>query len=281
MMRGMKSAAAVLGACLALVAKPAYQQAASGAVLDDSFETGTVQSSLWNESKTAGCVYTVPSGGAAEGSRFLRSTLTVAAGPSPGNYRCELNARGVGERTQLGVPYYYHLALRVPSNAATDPAGELIMQLHQGAGAHAHHGIIVKGTSVIWQSNSHAGTGGPGADLGPLQKGVWNRWCIRAVWTLNSSGSLKVWSNPSSESDTPKFQWTGQTLSPTFVNAGKFKVGLYKFVWRGPNFPDPFDPAVSPRVIEHDEVRAGLSFADACGGSSSPRPEPPSLVAVE
>lgn len=261
----------------ALVAEPAYQQAVT--ILGDSFEKGTIQSTLWNESSTNGCNPTVQSGDAAEGKYYLRSSLT-ANPPNGGNYRCEQNAIGLGTSTQLNTPYYYGMSVRVPSDFANDrDADDTIMQLHHQptTNPNSHHMISIENN--LWEWQAHADAGGPNATLAPLAKAQWIRFCVRAVWIINSSGSLKVWVNPSSESSTPAFQWSGQTLPTAYTNIAKFKIGLYKTKWRTNNFPNPFNSATSPRVVEHDDVRVGLSFAAACGGRVAP--EPPSLIAVE
>ena len=79
----------------ALLVQSAYPQTAS--IRKDSFETGTIQSSIWNASDTDGCSASVQTGDAADGTHYLRSTLTAKAGG--GNYRCELNAKGIGMQT--------------------------------------------------------------------------------------------------------------------------------------------------------------------------------------
>lgn len=260
----------------ALVAEPAYPQAVTALV--DGFETGTIQSTLWNESSTGGCSATVPSGGASEGTYYLRSTLT-ANPPTGGNYRCEQNARGVGENTPVPSTRYYHFALRVPSNFANDnDAGDTVMQLHYGAGSGGHYAIKIVNTSVMWVANGISG--GSSGSLGALVKGQWVEWCTRVDWRNNNTGLIKVWRNPSAETDTPTFQQNNITTVPTGLQAGKFKIGLYKSVWRTNNFPNPFNSATSPRVVEHDDVRMGLTFAEACGGGTI-GPEPPSSVTVE
>lgn len=262
----------------ALVAGPAYQQAVGGvgSILNESFESGTIQTSVWNHSATAGCNHTVESGGAAEGSRYLRSSLT-ANPPLGGNYRCEWKAKGVGSNTQLGTPYYYGVKVRVPSNFANDSqAPDAIMQLHHMAD---HHAIKIDGNGLNW-----SGPGvGDGASLGALVKGQWIGWCMRMVFATTNTGSMKVWRNPAAESDTPAYQKSNvQTLPADYQSVGNVKIGLYKTKWRDVNFPNPFNPATSPRVVEHDDVRVGVSFAEACGGGAEEvRPEPPSSVDVD
>jgi hypothetical protein len=267
-----------------LFLQSAYPQTAS--LPKDSFESGTIQSSIWQASDTEGCSASVKTGDAADGTHYMRSALT--AKPGGGNYRCEQSAKGVGISAKPGVPYYYAMAFRVPSDFAYDSqSGETIMQLHHQptSGSHSHHAVRINDRNLEWKS--HGDAGGPTVNLAPLARGQWTRVCVRAVWTTDDTGSLKVWLNPSSESSSPVFQWSGRTLPLNYTNVGKFKVGIYKPNWRTVNFPTPFNSATSPRIVEHDDVGVGLSFADACGGASQsqppddPAPQPPNAVAVE
>ena len=265
----------------AMLVQPAYAQVAK---IQENFETGTLDSKIWQSYDTDGCSAIVETGDAAEGTRYLRSSLTAKL-PTGGNYRCEQNARCVGVSAQLGVTYYYGMSFRVPADFAYDAqSGEAIMQLHHQptSGSHSHHAVRINNRHLEWVA--HGDAGGPNVDLAPLAKGQWTRVCVRATWTTNDTGDLKVWLNPSSESSTPAFQWSGQTVPSDYTNLGKFKVGIYKPNWRSANFPTPFNSATSPRIVEHDDVRVGTSFADACGAGSTapiPIPKPPISVAVE
>jgi hypothetical protein len=270
---------AVAGALLAL---PAHPQTAM--IVKDGFESGAIDPTIWQGSSTDGCSATVPSGDAADGTRFLRSSLTASL-PLGGNYRCEQNAKGVGVNAKLGVAYYYGMVFRVPSDFAYDSqSGEAIMQLHHQptSGAHSHHAIRIYDKNLEWKA--HGDAGGPSVNLAPLARGEWTRVCVRAVWTTDDAGSLKVWVNPGSENSAPALQWSGQTVPADYTNLGKFKVGIYKPNWRSKNFPTPFNTATSPRIVEHDDVRVALNYADACGAGREepiPIPEPPISIAVE
>jgi Polysaccharide lyase len=272
----------------ALLVQSAYPETAS--ILSDSYETGTIQSSIWNRAGTGGCTASIETGDAADGTRYMRSSLT-ANPPTGGNYRCEWNARGIDMAAKLGVTYYYGIAFRVPSDFAYDSqSDDTIMQLmHRPlktelAPKSSHHAIRIKDRNLGWMSHL---AGGPNADLGPLVRGEWTRACVRAKWTTDNTGSLNVWVNASSESSTPAFKWSGQTVPADYTNLGKFKVGIYKPRWRSVNFPTPFNPATSPRIVEHDDIRVGLSFAEACARASDQSeppisiPKPPISVAVE
>ena len=106
-----------------------------------------------------------------------------------------------------------------------------------------------------------------------MPKDTWVRVCKKAKWTTDNDGEIKVWVNPASESSTPVKSYSGQTLIDEYTNIVKFKIGIYKPTWRTIRPPSNM-AAMSPRIFDHDDVRVGLSFADACGGGSD-QPEPP------
>jgi hypothetical protein len=82
--------------------------------------------------------------------------------------------------------------------------------------------------------------------------------------------------------------FNGQTVPEVYKNPGKFKIGLYKPQWRTIRPPSNME-AMSPRIFDHDDVRVGRSFGEACGGAAqseppvpdSPTPQPPNAIAVE
>ena len=264
----------------ALLVQPVYPQSAT--ILNESFETGAIQSSTWNESNTDGCNTTVETGDAADGTRYMRSVLT-ANSPLGGNFRCELNGRGIGETTPVPSIRYYGFAFRVPADFASDrDTGDVIAQLHYGAGSGGHYAVRINEMSVNWEAQGTAAGGG--GYLFPLQRSVWTRVCIRVAWASDNTGAVAVWVNPANESSTPVRKTSGHVTVPEGQQAGKFKIGLYKPRWRSVNFPSPFNAATSPRVVEHDDVRVGMNFADACsggGGEPTVLPAPPISVAVE
>src|SRR5687767_5746436 len=101
----------------ALLVQSAYPQTLS--IRKDSFETGTIQSSLWNVSDTDGCSTSVQTGDAADGKHYLRSTLTSKEGG--GNYRCELNGTGIEKQGFDGITLYYGISYRIPAATPFDP----------------------------------------------------------------------------------------------------------------------------------------------------------------
>jgi hypothetical protein len=279
-----KTSAALVSITGALLVQSAYPQAAS--VRKDSFETGTIQSSIWNQSATDGCSASVQSGNAADGTHYLRSTLSAKAGG--GNYRCEQNAKAVGAGTQLNEDRYYGISIRIPSTTPNDvEAHDTLMQLHTQAtmGGSCHYSIVWESNnSLKWHVHSCEGLGGPDATLlSTVQKDVWYRVCVNARWATDSSGRFRVWLDPKSEDSNPALSFNGQTVPESYNEPGKFKIGLYKAQWRTIR-PPPNMTSMSPRSFDHDDVRVGLSFEEGCGAGSAvavPVPAPPVSVAVE
>jgi Polysaccharide lyase len=268
----------------ALLVQSAYSQTAG--TVNDSFETGTIQSSIWHGTDDDGCSASVQTGDAADGTHYMRSTLTAM--PGGGSYRCEQNAKELGLNTPLNEDRYYGLSLRIPSATLNDvEAHDTLMQLHTQAtmGSSCHYSIIWgTNNSLKWHPHSCEGIGGSDVTLvRAVQKDVWYRVCLNARWATNSSGRFRVWLNPTSENSQPALNFNGQTVPEIYNQPGKFKIGLYKPQWRTVRPPSNME-AMSPRVFYHDDVRVGKSFAEACGGGSSqpiPIPEPPISVAVE
>jgi hypothetical protein len=284
---GTKTSAALNLIAGALLVQSAYPETAG--ILKDSFESGTIQTSIWNTSDTDGCSASVQTGKAADHTHYMRSTLTAKSGG--GNYRCEQNAKGVGDDTPLNQDRYYGVSIRIPSATKNDAeAHDTLMQLHTQAtmGGSCHYSIIWEtNNSLKWHVHSCEGIGGPGATLlKTVEKDVWYRVCVNARWATDSSGRFRVWLNPTSENSNPILSFNGQTVPEVYNKPGKFKIGLYKPQWRTVRPPSNM-VAMSPRSFDHDDVRVALNYADACGGASQsqppddPAPQPPNAVAVE
>ena len=271
----------------ALLVQSAYPQTAS--IQKDSFESGTIQSSIWHASDTDGCSASVQTGDAADGTRYMRSSLT-ANPPNGGNFRCELNARGIDRDGKEGDTVYYGLSYRMPAATPYDPlTGDTLTQWHQQplTEPKCHQVIQLDNNVLKWHNHSCNGAGGGDVTLlSAMPKDTWVRVCLKAKWTTQSNGELKIWVNPSSEASATVKNFVGQTLIDGYTNLVKFKIGNYKTRWRTSNPPSNM-AAMSPRIFDHDDVRVGLSFAEACGGGSDqseppiPIPGPPISVAVE
>lgn len=274
----------------ALLVQSAYPQTAS--IRKDSFETGVIDSSIWNNSDTEGCNAFVQTGDAADGNRYLRSTLTAKEGG--GNYRCELRLRGVttkdGGEVQEGDTVYYGVTYRVPASTLSDPLRvDTLTQWFQNpniGGGGCHQVIQVADNVMRWHNHNCGSVGGSDATLlSPYPKDTWIRVCKKAKWSTGSDGEIKVWVNPTSEANTPAKSYTGKTLIDDYTEVGMFKIGIYKTGWRTTS-PPPNMAAMSPRIFEHDDIRLGRTFAEACGVSGdeqvpSPVPTPPTSVVVE
>jgi hypothetical protein len=255
----------------------------------DSFETGAIQSSLWNVSDTDGCTVSVHSGDAAEGKHYFRSTLSSK--PGGGNYRCELNAKGLGEEGFDGITLYYGISYRIPAATPYDPEVEdNLTQWFQNpaiGGGGCHQVVLIKNNALRWHNHNCPGAGGGSVTLlSPMPKDTWVRICKKAKWTTHDDGEIKVWVNPTSESSVPVKNYHGQTLIDEYTRIVKFKIGNYKPTWRTIRPPANME-AMSPRIFDLDDVRVASNFADACGGASQshppddPAPQPPNAIAVE
>ncbi|MGH8241831.1 MAG: heparin lyase I family protein [Steroidobacteraceae bacterium] len=268
----------------ALLVQSAYPQIAD--IRKDSFETGAIQTSLWNASDTDGCSISVQTGGAAEGKHYMRSTLTSKEGG--GNYRCELNGKGMGPSGFDGITLYYGISYRIPAATQYDAeVGDTLTQWFQNpntGGGGCHQVVQIKDKVLQWHNHNCGGVGGGDVTLlSPVPKDTWVRVCKKAKWTTNDDGEIKVWVNPTSESSSPVKSYSGQTLIDEYTQIVKFKIGNYKPTWRTVH-PPPNMAAMSPRIFDIDDVRVGASFADACGAGSVapiPIPKPPISVAVE
>ncbi len=274
----------------ALLVQSAYPETVG--IRKDSFETGNIDYSIWNNSDTDGCSALVQTGEAADGNYYLRSTLTATEGG--GNYRCELRLRGVttkdGGIIQEGDTVYYGVSYRVPAATLSDPLKvDTLTQWFQNPniGGGGCHQVIQVADNVLRWHNHNCGTVG-GSDvtlLSPVPKDKWIRVCKKAKWSTSNDGEIKVWVNPTSESNTPAKYFAGKTLIDDYTEVGMFKIGLYKPEWRTTR-PPPNMMAMSPRIFEHDDVRMGRTFAEACGVSGeeqtlAPVPAPPVSVVVE
>ena len=115
-----------------------------------------------------------------------------------------------------------------------------------------------------WHNHNCGSVGGDDVTLiNPIPKDTWVRVCKKAKWTTQSNGELKIWVNPSSEASTPVKNYRGPTLIPQYTEIVMFKIGLYKTMWRTDNPPTNM-AAMSPRIFDHDDVRVGRTFAEAC-----------------
>jgi hypothetical protein len=259
-------------------------------ILKDSFDTGAIQSEIWNPSDTDGCSASIQSGAASEGKQFLRSSLTAA--PDGGNYRCELRAKNIdipaNGFVKEGDTVYYGISYRIPSATLYDPlAVDTLTQWFQNpaiGGGGCHQVIQLKENLLKWHNHNCGGVGGEDAPLlASVPKDTWIRVCKKAKWTTADDGEIKVWVNPASENSTPAKNYSGRTLIDGWTNLVMFKIGLYKPKWRTGSPPSNMS-AMSPRIFEHDDIRVAASFAEACGGSDVEyvaAPEPPVAVAVE
>ena len=268
----------------ALVVQSANPQTA--AIRKDSFETGTIQTSIWNASDTDGCSVSVQTGDAADGKLYMRSTLMSKLGG--GNYRCELNSKGLGQVGFDGITLYYGVSYRIPAATPYDPeVGDTLTQWFQNpntGGGGCHQVVQIKDKVLQWHNHNCGSVGGGDVTLlNPMPKDTWVRICKKAKWTTADDGEIKVWVNPTSESSTPVKSYSGQTLIDEYTEIVKFKIGNYKPTWRAVHPPANM-AAMSPRIFDHDDVRVGRSFAEACGSGSVapvPIPKPPISVAVE
>jgi len=221
--------------------------------LSDGFEDGTLNA--WNESSTSGSAFAVITGGAANGTRYLRTTLTYA---SSSTYRAEHALKSSGGRTQ-GVPYYYGFSLRVPATTLNDAAlTDTITQWHpNGGGAH----WALRNDNGVWGLEAHNLPAGGDGNMGVIVKDVWHRWVYRWVWSDSAAGgSVKAWLNPTSEASTAVHTVTGIRTVPTgFGTIMNWKTGCYKPGWQ---FNAPA-AGISPRIYHEDDFRIGLAFVDA------------------
>jgi Polysaccharide lyase len=275
----------------AWIVPAAYPQSLS--IRHDSFESGTILSAIWHPADTGGCNAAVQADKASDGTHYLRSTLTAA--PDGGNYRCELRVRDIDDPAngfiKEGDTVYYGISYRIPAATAYDPmVGDTLTQWFQNpdiGGGGCHQVIKLQNNVMLWHNHNCGGVGGPDVNLiTSVPKDTWIRICQKAKWTTHNDGEIKVWVNPASENSTPAKSYSGRTLIDGWTALGRFKIGLYKPEWRTTRPPSNMT-AMSPRIFEHDDIRVGKSFADACGGGSDPSeppnaiPNPPISVAVE
>lgn len=235
---------------------------------------------------------TLTTGGAARGSRFMRFTL-ASSGPTDKSYRCELGERkAAGSKSAADLPLtlYYGMSFRIPTSVPFDPeTQENFQQFHidpvfaAGGGGVCHLTAQMNPSAtgeMIWGTHgcNNGGAGGGEVNLlVPPTRGVWYRYCQKITWTEAASGVWKVWINPTSESSVPLKNYTGRTLETTWdadLDQGgepipdspmppKNQYGIYKPVWRMIHPPTNV-VAMSPRMVDLDDIRIGVSYAEAC-----------------
>jgi len=220
------------------------------ALISDGFEDGTYNA--WNLSDTAGSSFAIIVGGAAEGARYSRSTLTYA---SSSTYRAEHVLRGSSAAGTLGGVMYYGISVYVPSTTLNDAAlADAFIQYHPGGGGH----WAIRNDNGNWQLEAHNLSGG-NSNMGAITKNVWHRVIARFLWATNTTGSVKIWLNPASEATAPTHQAANiATLPAAYTGIVNFKMGCYKPAWQY-NVPAA---GISPRVYYHDNAKVGLAFAD-------------------
>ena len=192
----------------------------------------------------------------------MRSTLTSK--PDGGNYRCELNGKGMGLQGFDGITLYYGISYRIPAATPYDPeVGDNLTQWFQNpniGGGGCHQTVLVQNNVLGWHSHNCGGAGGGDVNLlSPMPKDTWVRICKKAKWTTHDDGEIKIWVNPASESSTPLKSYSGQTLIDEYTEIVKFKIGNYKPTWRTIRPPANM-AAMSPRIFDHRRHSCGKEF---------------------
>jgi hypothetical protein len=204
----------------------------------------------------------------------MRFTLVAnpTAGDQGGNsYRCELAAKAFTHEYNTGLvkegdTAYYGMSYRIVSPTLLDPvAGDTVTQLFQDIGGTTgcHESVKYNNNVIQWNTQDCPRPQGGEQLLSPIFRDVWYRVCQVYKWKKDATGFHKIWVNPTAESNTPVLNYSGVTLIAAPQYVGKVKIGNYKTAWRSTS-NTPNQEAMSPRIIDVDDVRVATTFAKAC-----------------
>lgn len=249
-------------------------------IWSDNFEVGSgPDTSLWslsiNLAGTGSCTQVTSStGGADSGTKFMRFTLVAnptAGDAGGGAYRCELGAKAFTHEVpdglvQEGDTAYYGMSYRMPAATLFDPEkGDTVTQIFQdiGGGTGCHESIKFENNTLKWATQDCTRPQQSDTLLSPVIKDTWYRVCQVYKWSKTGTGFHKIWINATAESNTPVLNYSGATLIAAPQYVGKVKIGNYKTGWRTTNTAANQE-AMSPRILDIDDVRVATTFAGAC-----------------
>ncbi len=211
----------------------------------------------------------------AESNRCEASTSYARSG----NYslRSELNygdTTEVGIRTECANHYYntnqtlYSLNVDevhyygfsilldpVPGNHDYDDTGEVLIQEKQGGGV-AYFQLLSKRGKFSIITNNNTDGNKIRTYLDPYELGVWYDFVLEVLPTTQSNGFINVYMKKAYETTYANVHsYSGSTLPDSTHNL-YLKWGMYKATWTSPSL-------TTRRVVYHDNVRVGTTFADA------------------
>lgn len=195
-----------------------------------------------------------------------------------GQFRSEIARAGV----PMNSDCWYGFSIYLPSDWQVDPQSNILAQWHALIGQKKTEtdnikdnpplSIAVVGSRWIvkmhWSSNSNsaAGGGNKGFDLGPIHTGVWVDYVVHAKWSYAPDGIVQIWQNGKQLVDHQGPNEYNNRVGPYF------KIGIYHPEWKLKS-ADKFaadTAATKPIVVFHDAVRIAIS-SNASYNSVAPR----------
>lgn len=161
---------------------------------------------------------------------------------------------------------WYGFSNYLPADFVADPLAEKIAQWHEvpdwDMGESWRSPPISLGIKddryylqILWAAalvNSNKTKDGEKTiDLGPIDKGQWNDWVFHIKFSWKADGIVEIWKNKQ-----PVLTLRGPN-SFNDQHYPYFKIGIYKWGWKGWAHYSPEDK----RVLFYDEVRIGNKFS--------------------
>ncbi|WP_198141258.1 heparin lyase I family protein [Verrucomicrobium spinosum] len=157
---------------------------------------------------------------------------------------------------QRGVRRFYGFSVLLdpqPGNYEYDSTSEVIMQQKHANGGAVFQLLTDENWFKCWTQN-HDGVRRR-TNIMTFQRGIWYDFVFEHLPSYMGSGEIRLYCKKASESTYVKrLQWIGPTLSMN--KDGYWKWGMYKANWTNPT-------GSSKRVIYHDNIKVGATFAEA------------------
>jgi regulation of enolase protein 1 (concanavalin A-like superfamily) len=196
------------------------------------------------------------------GTWSLRSELNYGETTSVG-LRAECNHRWLRTSTggfvpmvQRGVRRFYGFSVLLdpqPGNYEYDSTSEVIMQQKHADGDAVFQLLTDENWFKCWTEN-HDGVRRR-TNLMTFQRGIWYDFVFEHLPSYMGTGEIRLYCKKATESTYVKrLEWIGPTLS--MDKDGYLKWGMYKANWVNAT-------GSSKRVIYHDNVKVGTTFAEA------------------
>lgn len=278
------AAAALAGFGLALQSGQADTVSSSSLIVESTFESGTLDPSLWVKSGTA----PVPSKEQSRSGDYSLKSVVDYYGAGH-KYRSEVTQQW--EFPSYNQEYWYGFSIFLPDSHLTDASWEIVAQWQSipDDGEDYRNPVLAIDTSDgIWQVRTRwddkavtpVKSGGGWVyggqkrwEVAPVETGVWTDWVVQVKWRYvnDREGYLRVWKDGELVVD---------HVGPNAYNDSQgpyFKMGVYN----GWSSSSPKSRNSARYVVYHDEFRMagpGGSYEDVAPRAREAvtrRPRPP------